>query len=487
LFRDIICHGIHVDDGGQTSSNEGSGLQAHLIARHRFNAVIQSIFMDTWPGMMSVCFPEASYRSDKANYFISLPNGSEIWFGGLDDKERTEKILGTEYVTIFLNECSQIGLAARNMVLTRLAQRIEGLELKAYYDENPPMCGHWTHRLFLEKREPTPPHGFVRNAEAYAYLQLNPVDNAANLPATYLAELEALPPRERLRFLEGRFGEIGENALWNFETIETYRKTICPDLRRVIVAVDPSGTKGMEGDTVGIIVAGLGLDGEAYIIEDCSVKAPPDVWGRVAVNAYDRHAADALVAEVNFGGAMVEQVVKVAASNARMRVNFKEVSASRGKAIRAEPIAALYSTGKVHHVGHLAQLEDQMIAMTTAGYMGEGSPDRLDACVWALAELFPRVASTNPNRSNREWGHPTHRTGTWEGDPETGVQRQISYKSAAPGIWQRQHEDGKAGREQHHSNREGRGFTINSNYAPSGQSGGSSGGNTGGNGWGGRR
>jgi predicted phage terminase large subunit-like protein len=312
--------------------------------------------------------------------------------GSVDDKERTEKILGNEYATILLNECSQIGLNARNLVITRLAQNIEGLTLKCYLDCNPPVSTHWCHRLFIEKREASQPYGQLKNPEAYAHLQMNPVDNAANLPASYLRELQALPARERMRFWEGRFGEVGENALWTFESIETYRTTQRPDLRRVVVAVDPSGTKGTDdGDYVGIIVVALGLDGRAYVVEDASVKAPPAVWGKVVVNCADRHAADAIVAETNFGGAMVEQVVSAAASAAGLRVQFKEVKASRGKVVRAEPIAVLYSEGKVSHIGTFPHLEDEMIAFTTNGYMGDGSPDRADALVWGLTELFPRV------------------------------------------------------------------------------------------------
>jgi predicted phage terminase large subunit-like protein len=406
----------------------------HLIARFRFSHTIQSILLDTFPKMMATCFPEAAYQIDKQNYFIKLPNDSEIWLTGLDEKERTEKALGTEFATLFLNECSQISLSARNLIVTRLAQNC-GLALKAYYDCNPPVTSSWLHRLFLERREAQPPHTQLKNPEAYAHIQMNPIDNADNLPAAYLAELQALPPRERLRFWEGKFGELGENALWSFEMIETHRKTSCPDLRRVIVAIDPSGTKGMDGDTVGIVVVGLGLDGEAYVVEDCSVKASPEVWGRVAVNAYDRHRADVIVGEVNFGGAMVEQVVKVAASNAGTRVNFREVHASRGKAVRAEPIAALYSSGKVHHIGSFPQLEDQMVSMTTVGFMGEGSPDRLDALVWGLTELFPRVTSSSAGDHSRR---PLTHTGTWSTDKK-GKQVQLSYtKGTAGNFWERQ-------------------------------------------------
>ena len=126
-------------------------------------------------------------------------------------------------------------------------------------------------------------------------------------------------------------------------------------------------------------------------MEDASVNAPPSVWGRVVVSCYDRHGADSVVAEVNFGGAMVEQVVQAAASEARMRIKFREVRAARGKVVRAEPVASLYDTGRVHHVGSYQELEDELIAFTTAGYMGDGSPDRADALVWGLTELFPRV------------------------------------------------------------------------------------------------
>ena len=119
-----------------------------------------------------------------------------------------------------------------------------------------------------------------------------------------------------------------------------------------------------------IVVVGLGLDGDAYVLEDASVKAPPSVWGRVVVSAYERHDADSVVAEVNSGGAMVEQVVQAAASEARMRIRFREVRAARGKVVRAEPVAALYDTGRVHHVGSYQELEDELIAFTTAGYSG---------------------------------------------------------------------------------------------------------------------
>ena len=372
----------------------------HLVARLRFNATIQSLWHDTFPKVMKLCFPDVQYRQDKQHWFWEFPNESQIWFGGLDERERTEKILGNEYSTVFLNEASQLSYQHYTLISTRLAQNC-GLALKLYMDMNPPMRTHFAHRLFIEKREPFPPYKMLTDAEQYASILMNPADNAANLQPEYLAALQKLPPRERLRFWEGRFGSADESALWTFETLEANRVTEHPALQRVVVAVDPSGTHGPEdtrSDHVGIVVAGLGLDGDAYVLEDVSVKAPPNVWGRVVVSAYDRHDADVIVAETNFGGAMVAEVVRAAASEMKIRTNFKEVKASRGKVVRAEPIATLYDQGKVHHVGSFPLLEDEQCSFTTAGYMGDRSPDRADALIWALSELFPRVLQAESNK-----------------------------------------------------------------------------------------
>ena len=165
-----------------------------------------------------------------------------------------------------------------------------------------------------------------------------------------------------------------------------------PDMARVVVAVDPSGARGADdekADSIGIVVAGKGVDGRAYVLADYTCKLSPAGWGRRAVEAYRDHHADRIVAERNFGGAMVEAVIRTADSN----VPYKEVVASRGKVQRAEPVAALYEQRRVSHVGELADVEDQLCQMTPDGYLGDGSPDRADALVWALTELM--VSDTN--------------------------------------------------------------------------------------------
>lgn len=365
----------------------------HFLARFRFNAIKSSIWADTWPKMMKLCFPEMAGRVkyDKTDFVAKFPNGSEVWFGGLDDKERTEKILGQEYATIFLNECSQIGWPTIELVRTRLAQKT-GLKLRMIYDCNPPLASHWTHRVFVEKRQAVPPYKGLSNPGDYAWMRINPTDNAANLPPEFFKDMENLGARAKQRFLAGEWGSATEGALFTYDTIETHRTVDCPDLQRVVVAVDPSGTHGEDderSDHVGIVVVGLGVDGHGYILEDLTCKAPPRLWGRIVCSAYERHQADVVVAETNFGGAMVAEVVRAAASEQNMIVNCLEVKASRGKVVRAEPISALYEQGKVHHVGLFPELEDQLCSFTTFGYMGDRSPDRGDALIWGMTHLFP--------------------------------------------------------------------------------------------------
>jgi phage terminase large subunit-like protein len=146
---------------------------------------------------------------------------------------------------------------------------------------------------------------------------MNPIDNADNLAPEYLDELDNLSARARIRFRDGIFSDGGDGALWTIELIEKWRDTDVPDLQRIVVAVDPSGSGDEDNaanDDIGIIVGGLGVDGNAYILEDLTIKAGPEKWGGVAVNAYHRHDADAVVGETNFGGEMVRFVIQAAAS-----------------------------------------------------------------------------------------------------------------------------------------------------------------------------
>lgn len=374
----------------------------HAMLRFRFNHIKSSIILDTFPKAMRLCFPEVEYSLSKTDWFATLPNESEIWFGGLDDKERTEKILGQEYATLYFNECSQIGYGAVAIAITRLAQLAEVspgnyLIPRAFYDMNPTDKVHWTYKQFVQKVDPETKKP-LPDPENYVSFKINPQDNRDNLNSQYLKTLESLSPRLQKRFLRGEFTDGTPNALFSDEKIETWRVLDgdIPDLVRVVVAIDPSGSgddSGTEADAIGIVVAGLGTDGNAYVLEDLTVKAGPAVWGKVAVDAYLRHNADAVVGETNYGGAMVGHVIRTAASIRRARVNFRKVTATRGKVVRAEPISALYDSGQVRHVGFLRDLEDELSGFTTNGYVGDRSPNRADALIWAITELFPGIVA----------------------------------------------------------------------------------------------
>jgi phage terminase large subunit-like protein len=390
----------------------------HAIMRFRFNHCKQSIVLDTFPKVMALAFPGVPYEINRSDWFATLPGDSEIWFGGLDDKERTEKILGNEYSTLFLNECSQIAWSSRNTVVTRLAQSVEQevsgrrslLRPRMFYDENPTDKAHWSYRLFVQKVDPETKQTIAR-PENYAWMRMNPTDNRENLPPDYLDTLADLSARMQARFVRGEFRENDPNALFPDANLDRWRVTdgVTPDLVRIVVAVDPSGSDdedNADNDEIGIVVAGLGTDGNAYVLEDVTVKAGPATWGRVATSAYERHRADKIVGEQNFGGAMVKHVIRTADAKA----NFGLVVASRGKVVRAEPVGALCETGKVRMVGVHARLEDELSGFTTHGFTGTGSPNRADAFVWAISELFP--ALTKPAQVRVSLPQPA--VGSWK-------------------------------------------------------------------------
>jgi hypothetical protein len=328
----------------------------HLIARFRQNAVRASIGLDTLPNVMSVCFPGRKIEENRQDsYFELTENGSQIWLAGLDDKDRIDKILGQEYVTEFFNECSQIPRSSVLVARTRLAQVVDiasgpcagrRLPQVAYYDLNPAGSLHWTNQEFVRKVDPdSKSKKPLKQPENFVWMRMNPEDNRENLTPETIEELEGLPERQRQRFYEGVFTSDVDGALWPVEVLEAARLEAdakVPELGRVVVAVDPSGTRGDQekrSDNVGIVVAGKADNGMAYVLADRTVNLPPEAWARVAVQAYHEFQADAIVAEINFGGAMVESVIRAADPT----VSYKEVTASRGKWTRAEPVSALYA------------------------------------------------------------------------------------------------------------------------------------------------
>ena len=220
--------------------------------------------------------------------------------------------------------------------------------------------------------------------------------NRAHLAASFLQEVQARYGGQRLGLqeLQGVLVDEVEGALWKAADLDAKRVDTLPEFSRIVVAVDPSVTSGAGSDECGIVVVGAVTEGppqdwRAVVLEDASVRGKTaDSWARAAIAAIDRHKADRLVVEVNQGGELVTQVIR----SIDALVPIKAVHAAKSKAVRAEPVSALYEQGRVAHVRGLAALEDQMCQMTAQGYLGKGSPDRLDALVWALTELLVEPA-----------------------------------------------------------------------------------------------
>ena len=300
--------------------------------------------------------------------------------------------------TLYFNECSQIPWASVVLALTRLAQKTPGLNLKAYYDFNPPSKVHWTYLIFVKRVNPETKRAH-KHPHDYSFYLINPGDNRDNLDAKYIDMLDSLPEKARNRFLLGRFADDSDGALWTEELLAQNRVLgrdgELPEFLRIIIAVDPSGCSGPEdkrSDEVGITVGALGTDGKGYLLEELSGRHSPEEWSRIVNSAFERHNADRVVAERNYGGDMVRAVLQ--ANNPDLP--FKEVTATRGKVVRAEPISALYQQQKIMHVGYYPE-------------QGIKSPDRADSCIWLWAELFPGLTKSDKERN---WTPPPKKSYT---------------------------------------------------------------------------
>lgn len=357
----------------------------HCILRKYFSAVNKSIINDTFPKVMQLCFPQVPYSMNKSLFFARFPNESEIWFGGFDGGD---KILGNEYATMYFNEVSEFGYDRLETAYSRNAQKCMKLKNHFFYDENPVGKTHWSYKLFVEGVNPID-GTLLANPGNYCSMRLNPADNKVNLSDTYLAQLQSLSAKQRARFLDGEWQDDSENALWKRATmINPYRHVHCnpEELDRIVIAVDPAVTSAESSDETGIVVAGVkyggrNADNHYYVLDDYSMRGTPNEWAERLVELYYGYEADRIVAEVNNGGDMIEALIR----DKDKSVAFQAVRATRGKILRAEPIAALYERGIVHHVGEFPILEDQMCNYT--GGVAEKSPDRLDALVWALTQL----------------------------------------------------------------------------------------------------
>ena len=299
---------------------------------------------------------------------VSWPNGAlALGYNGTEP----DQLRGPEFDTAWVDELAKYRYAKEVWDMLQMTMR-RGTDPRVFVTTTP---------------RPIPIIRDIAKDRATAITSGSTYENAANLPEKFLNRIREKYEGTRLGRQE-LMAEVLDDlpgALWTRAMFDDERRRHAPEMARIVVAIDPSGTSGSDdGDDIGIVVAGKGVDGRGYVLADRTAQLSPAAWGRRAVDAYRDHKADRIVAERNFGGAMVESVIKTVDRN----VPVKLVTASRGKAARAEPIAALYEQGRISHVGAFAQLEDQMVCFTADGYVGDRSPDRADALVWALSELM---------------------------------------------------------------------------------------------------
>ena len=314
-------------------------------------------------GILAICPADERPRYMKSDRLLIWPSGARSLIFTADEPER---LRGKQHEKLYCDE-----IASWRYGDEAWSQAMMGLRL----GDNPQVVVTTTPRpiklvreLIADKRN------HVTRGTTY--------DNKANLAPGFFQYVIKRYEGTRLGRQELNAEILADvpGALWKRSLIEQTRVSVYPTLLRIVVAVDPAASSNEESDETGIVVASLGVDGHGYVLEDRTLQGTPAEWARAAVSAYRSYQADRIVGEVNNGGEMVGFTILTIDST----VAYKAVHASRGKATRAEPVSALYERGFIHHVGAFPQLEDQMCTWLP----GEKSPDRMDALVWALTELF---------------------------------------------------------------------------------------------------
>ena len=316
---------------------------------------------------------------------IKTPGDGLISFTGMQD-HTAESIKSLENIHVaWVEEASN--LSARSLELLRPTIRAEGSEI--WFSWNP-------------RNETDAVDQFLRseNIPENAIVVKSNYDSNQFFPSELEEErlFDKKHNVERYSHIwDGEYEPRVKGAIWDRATIHAHRRSDPPEMNRIVVAVDPAVSEE-GGDEHGIIVCGIGEDNRGYVLDDLSRHGSPKQWAEQTIAAYDKWSADAIVIEINQGGDMVRHTLE----SVRPGIRIIEVRATKGKHVRAEPISALYQLGRVSHVGTFDKLETQMCQVTSAGYQGDGSPDRVDAMVWAMTELFPKLNRQKPKEDHRE-------------------------------------------------------------------------------------
>lgn len=324
----------------------------------------RDIMVEGESGVLAICPPDERPLYVPSKRRLEWPNGARSLIFTADEPER---LRGKQHMRVWADE-----LAAWRYP-EAWVQMTMGLRL----GKDPRAIATTTPKPVKLVRElMAEPTTIVTRGSTY--------DNFENLAPQFLEQIVSRYEGTRIgrQELNAELLDDIEGALWKRQEIDDLRVRVAPEMQRVVVAIDPAVTSGEDADMTGIVVCGKGVDGFGYVLADRTCRMSPDGWARRATAAYDQFNADRILAEVNNGGDLVERVIRTVGGH----YPYRAVHASRGKVTRAEPIAALYEQGKIKHVGSFPELEDQMCMYTPDGY--DGSPDRVDAMVWAFSDLM---------------------------------------------------------------------------------------------------
>lgn len=339
----------------------GKAKRIALVARSA--ADVRDVIIQGESGIMAISPPWARPKYEPSNRRLVWPNGAVATTYSADEPDQ---LRGPQFDFAWCDE-----LAAWRYP-DAWDQLQFGLRLG-----NDPRC------IVTTTPRPTPLIRALLAAKTTETTRGSTYENKANLAPAFVEQIIAKYEGTRLgrQELHAEILDDSPRALWKRGDIDKLRVTELPPMKRIVVAVDPSVSSTNETAGTGIVVVGLGVDGHGYAIEDGSLESPtPDQWARQVVSLYNKHSADRVVGEVNNGGDLVEANVRTV----EPRIPFKAVRATRGKEIRAEPIAGLGEQGKTHHFGFMPQLEDELCQWEP----GDQSPNRLDAYVWGFTELM---------------------------------------------------------------------------------------------------
>ena len=339
----------------------------------------RAVMVDGQSGLLAIHAAAERPAYNASRRELTWPNGAVAQLFSADDPE---SLRGPQFGAAWADELAKWRYAERAWDMLQFCLRLGDRPRQAVTTTPRPVP--------LLKRLVADPATAISRAATHA--------NAANLAPAFLSAVVARYRGTRLgrQELDGALIEDRPDALWRREAIDAARLREAPPLARIVVAVDPPVTSGPRADACGIVACGRAEDGRAFVLGDTTTQgSQPLDWARAAVRLYASVQADCIVAEVNQGGELVTQLLRQVAPNIPVRT----VRATRGKYLRAEPVAALYERGLVAHVGLWPELEDQMCDFGPGGLSDGRSPDRLDALVWALTELMlglrtaPRIRS----------------------------------------------------------------------------------------------